>query len=350
MNENAYWQAVLEKNSEADGTFYYAVRTTGIYCRPSCPSRRPNRHNVEFFITREEAEKSGYRSCRRCMDTESTTEFVQKICNYIEKNLEENLTLEKLGAQFNTSPFHLQRMFKKVTGTSPRRYVEACRHNLLKNRLKGGDNVTTATFEAGFNSGSRVYQSAGSHLGMTPGQYQKGGAGVNISYTITTSPIGYLLLAATEKGVCKVSFGDSVSQLEVELKAEFPRAIITRNDARLDEWARQLVSHLEGRLNSLDVPMAIHFTPFQQKVWEELRKIPYGNTCSYQEIARAIGQPTAARAVAQACASNPVALIIPCHRVVRGNGDMGGYRWGLIRKKALLEKEHENSHAGITNP
>lgn len=349
MNEELCWQAVLERDQKADGTFVYAVRSTGIYCRPSCPSRRPHRDQVVFFARPELAGEAGFRECLRCQPRgiQPQVELAQRICHYIENNLDGPLTLDDLSQELNVSPHHLQRVFKKIMGVSPRQYAEAYRLNQLKARLREGEAVTSAIYEAGYGSSSRLYERAPQQLGMTPAAYRKGGNGMSIEFAIVDSPLGKLLVAATERGVCSVAMGDEEATLEAALRKEFPNATLQRQDRALGQWVEQILEHLNGRQTNLDLPLAITYTPFQKRVWDELRSIPYGSTRSYSQVAQAIGQPTAMRAVARACATNPVALIIPCHRVIREGGDLGGYRWGLERKRALLNQEggHESGRS-----
>jgi AraC family transcriptional regulator of adaptative response/methylated-DNA-[protein]-cysteine methyltransferase len=273
--------------------------------------------------------------------SEAQVEAVHRTCRFIEINLETPLTLASLGAHAGISPSHLQRLFKRVTGITPREYADACRLGRLKSRLKQRRTVTMALFEAGYGSTSRLYERASAQLGMTPAVYQHGGPAVKIRYTLVSCPLGRLLLAATERGVCAVCIGDEDGPLEAALRAEYPAAEVRRNDDGLNPWADDLLSHLDGRLPHLNLPIDVRATAFQRRVWQELLAIPYGDTRTYAEIARSLGQPTAARAVARACATNPVAVLIPCHRVVRENGGLGGYRWGLARKKALLAHESE---------
>jgi AraC family transcriptional regulator of adaptative response/methylated-DNA-[protein]-cysteine methyltransferase len=343
-DEARQWEAVLARNSEADGAFVYAVRTTGIYCRPTCPSRRPRRENVAFFPLPEAAEQAGFRACRRCHPEQSTVRdpqvaLVQRVCRAIAANPEEPPTLASLGTTVNLSPFHLQRTFKRVMGITPRQYAEACRVGRLKDELRKGEAVTSALYGAGYGSASRLYESAPSHLGMTPAVYRRGGLGMHIHYTIVPCPLGLLLVAATERGICAITLGDADDALAAALKREYPAAEIARDAAGLDSAVTAIIRHLRGQEPHLDLPLDVQATAFQWRVWEALRAIPYGSTRSYGEIARAIGQPTAARAVAQACATNRVALAIPCHRVVREDGAVGGYRWGVERKRTLLAQE-----------
>jgi AraC family transcriptional regulator of adaptative response/methylated-DNA-[protein]-cysteine methyltransferase len=340
-----YWSAVLAKDSGFDGAFVYAVRSTGIYCRPSCPSRRPQRRQVEFFALPEAAERAGFRACRRCQPRAATPSpqvaMVQRVCRYIEANLDGPLTLAAISAEVDLNQHHLQRTFKRITGVTPRQYADARRLERLKRELRKGQAVSSAIYEAGYGSSSRLYERASSQLGMTPATYRKRGEGMEIHYTIVNCTLGRLLVAATERGICAVSLGDLDAALASELLNEYPAANIHRDDEGLTRWVNQLLHHLDGRQADLNLPLDVQATAFQWRVWEELRAIPRGATRSYSEIARAIGQPTGARAVARACATNPVALLIPCHRVVRGNGELGGYRWDIKRKRALLKQERD---------
>ncbi|HLY15692.1 MAG TPA: bifunctional DNA-binding transcriptional regulator/O6-methylguanine-DNA methyltransferase Ada [Bryobacteraceae bacterium] len=342
--EAHFWQALETRDAQMDGVFFFAVLTTGVYCRPSCPSRRPRRENVIFFQRRDAAERAGFRACLRCKpDRERArdpqSELVEKICRYLEQHLDEATTLEGLSRHLGLSPFHLQRTFKAATGITPRAYADFCRLESFKGGLREGRAVTTALYDAGYGSSSRLYERAASQLGMTPTAYRRGGAGVQIRYDLLDTPAGTLLVAATGKGVCAIRFGDSEKKLEESVRGEFPAADLRRDAAFLEPWADRLRAHLDGRLHKLDIPLDIQATAFQRRVWEYLQTIPYGSTKSYGEIAKAIRNARAARAVARACASNPVAVVIPCHRVVCGDGDIGGYRWGAGRKRKLLEME-----------
>jgi AraC family transcriptional regulator of adaptative response/methylated-DNA-[protein]-cysteine methyltransferase len=342
-DEERCWRAVLGRDARCDGTFVYAVRSTGVYCRPSCPARQPRRTQVVFYPVPEVARRCGYRPCRRCRPDSAggdpQVEVVRQTCRHIEANLEATLTLADLGARAGYSPAHLQRVFKRVTGISPRQYADACRLGLLKARLKERRTVTMALYEAGYGSSSRLYERAAAQLGMTPATYRRGGRDMTIHYTLADCPLGRLLLAGTERGVCAVYLGDADETLEAELKREYPAAEVGRDDATLRPWVAELLGHLNGEQPHLKLPLDVQATAFQWRVWQELRAIPYGSTRTYREVAEALGQPTAARAVARACATNPVSVLIPCHRVVRGDGELGGYRWGLGRKQALLERE-----------
>ncbi len=335
------WEAVLLRDKSKDGVFVYAVRSTGIYCRPTCPSRRPARQNVVFFQEPSAAESAGFRACQRCRptETEANLELARNVCRYIENKLEELVSLEALGEAFYVSPAHLQRVFKSVMSITPRQYAEAYRLDQLKLRLKEGEGVTTAMHNVGYGSSSRLYEKAPSQLGMTPMAYREGGKGVRINYTVAECELGWMLVAASDKGLCAVSLGDEATLLEKAVRQEYPQAQFERDEAGLKGWVEQILNHLAGRQPQLDLPLAVSFTPFQGRVWSELRKIPYGSTRSYSQIAQSLGQPGAVRAVARACATNPVALVIPCHRVIRENGELAGYRWGLARKERLLALE-----------
>jgi AraC family transcriptional regulator of adaptative response/methylated-DNA-[protein]-cysteine methyltransferase len=335
------WQAVTHRDATWDGQFVLAVKTTGIYCRPSCKCRQPLRQNVSFYDTPAEAEAAGFRACKRCAPDRLAfeAEIGARVCAFIDAHLDERLTLDRLGEAVGLSPAHLQRVFKQVTGVSPRQYVEARRVGQLKANLREGQPITTALYDAGFSSSSRIYEDAGAKLGMTPAAYRKGGAGMHIQYTISECPLGYLLVGATERGLCAVSLGDSPAAVEQWLQTDYPQAELEAADGSLAQVVDQLVRHLSGDLPHLDLPLDVQATAFQLRVWEALRQIPYGETRSYAQVAESLGEPTAARAVARACATNRVALVIPCHRVVRGDGDLSGYRWGVGRKAALLAGE-----------
>jgi AraC family transcriptional regulator of adaptative response/methylated-DNA-[protein]-cysteine methyltransferase len=354
LDEEQCWQAVLTRNALADGTFVVAVRTTGIYCRPSCPARNPYREHVTFFRLPEEASAAGFRPCRRCHpdqlhQPDPQTELIEHVCQYIQTHLEASLHLAKLSQQFHMSPYHLQRTFKRIKGVTPRQFVESCRLGDFKARLQEGEAVTDALYNAGYQSSSSVYERAPVQLGMTPTAYRKGGKGMHIGYSIVESPLGYVLVAATERGVAAVRFGDSEQAIEADFIREYPNAELSRDDEKLSPWVNLLLLSLQGQPSTQQVSLDVHATTFQWKVWQALRAIPLGQTRSYQEIAKAIGQPTATRAVAQACATNPVAVFIPCHRVVRNNGQLGGYHWGIERKQQLLTNEHAISLASSTS-
>src|SRR6266550_3398631 len=342
-SEILWWHAVEARDAGYDGMFVFAVSSTGIYCRPSCPARRPRRQNVTFYGKPEEAEKAGYRACLRCrpraLAGNPQLEMVKAVCRYIEQHLDEPITLARLGAAFRQSPFHLQRTFKAVLGITPRAYADSCRLNQLKSNLRAGHSVTRAMYDAGYSSSSRLYERTASQLGMTPDKYRRGAIAAPIRYTCTDSPLGRMLIAATDKGICAIQFADTDEELEQCLRQEFPFAIRRRDDSGMREWKEALLRHMRGQKLNASLPLDIQATAFQRRVWTYLQSIPFGSTKSYSQVAKAIGQPTATRAVARACATNQVAVAIPCHRVVREDGGMGGYRWGIDRKKALLEME-----------
>jgi AraC family transcriptional regulator, regulatory protein of adaptative response / methylated-DNA-[protein]-cysteine methyltransferase len=337
------WDAVVTRDAARDGEFVFAVSTTGVYCRPSCPARRPRRENVQFFLTPEQAEQAGYRACLRCrpksLSGNLESDAVKVVCRFIEQHLDEPLTLARLGKEFHLSPFHLQRRFKAVLGITPREYADSCRLRLLKRNLQAGDSVTRAMYDAGYGSSSRLYERTASQLGMTPDKYRRGAIAATIRYTCADSPLGRMLIAATERGICAIQFARSDGELIEGLKREFPFAARKADDGGLRSWVDALLRHMHGRDLDSSLPLDIRATAFQRRVWTYLQSIPFGATRSYRQVAQGIGRPSAARAVARACATNPVAVAIPCHRVIREDGGMGGYRWGIERKKALLEME-----------
>jgi AraC family transcriptional regulator of adaptative response/methylated-DNA-[protein]-cysteine methyltransferase len=340
------WNAVLAREAARDGEFVFAVSSTGVYCRPSCPARRPRRENVQFFARPEQAEKAGYRACLRCRPKSfygnTEADGAKAICRFIEQHLDEPLTLDRLGKEFRQSPFHLQRRFKAVLGITPREYADSCRLRLLKRNLQAGDSVTRAMYDAGYGSSSRLYERTASQLGMTPDKYRRGAIAASIRYTCADSPLGRMLIAATDRGICSIQFARSDGELLEGLKREFPFAVRKRDEGGLQAWVGALLQHMRGRDLDSSLPLDIRATAFQRRVWAYLQSIPFGDTRSYSQVAKAIGQPSACRAVARACATNPVAVAIPCHRVVREDGSMGGYRWGLERKKTLLAMERQS--------
>ena len=342
-NDDQCWNAVVARDSGHDGEFVFAVATTGVYCRPSCPARRPRRENVTFYSRPEQAEKAGFRACLRCRPRSFSgnpqSDSAKEICRYIEQHLDEPITLERLGKAFRQSPFHLQRRFKAALGITPRAYADSCRLRLLKRNLQAGDNVTRAMYDAGYGSSSRLYEKTASQLGMTPDKYRRGAIAASIRYACTDSPLGRMLIAATDRGVCAIQFARSDSELIEGLKREFPFAVRKLDNGGLQAWVAALLSKMTGRELNAALPLDIRATAFQRRVWTYLQSIPFGATRSYGQVAKAIGQPSASRAVARACATNPVAVAIPCHRVVREDGSISGYRWGVERKKALLEME-----------
>jgi AraC family transcriptional regulator, regulatory protein of adaptative response / methylated-DNA-[protein]-cysteine methyltransferase len=337
------WLAVAKRDSSLDGTFVFGVSSTGVFCRPSCPARRPRRENVRFFDNATAAERAGYRACLRCrpkaVDGNPQSALVRGVCRYIEQHMEDRLTLGGLAKQFRRSPFHLQRMFKAVLGISPKAYMDACRLRQVKQNLQSGHDVTTSLYAAGYGSSSRLYERTATQLGMTPEKYRRGAVAAVVRYTIAPSPLGRMLIAATDKGICAIQFADSDQELQQGLMREFPFAVRKRDDGALAEWTVNLARLMKGQDAHPSLPLDIRATAFQRRVWEYLQKIPRGETRSYSAVAKKIGMPKATRAVARACATNPVAVAIPCHRVVREDGEPGGYRWGMERKERLLEME-----------
>lgn len=338
------WKPLSERDAGADGSFVYGVTSTGVYCRPSCPSRRPRADRVRFFDTVSDARQAGFRACKRCQpDTvglaKPGVDAVRRASAYLAAHASHPVTLAQLARVAAMSPHHLQRRFKAIVGLSPREYQAAVRAGKLRSSLRGGRDVTTAIYEAGYGSPSRVYEAAPTGKGMSPSRYRLGGAGLLIGYSTVSSPLGQLLVAATVDGVCSVKLGDSDPALVSDLRREYPAADIRANHQARTDWVKAIIGHLRGEAPSLDLPLDVRATAFQWKVWRALQRIPYGETREYAEVARAIGRPKAARAVARACATNPVCLVVPCHRVVPATGGTGGYRWGADRKARLLAAE-----------
>jgi AraC family transcriptional regulator of adaptative response/methylated-DNA-[protein]-cysteine methyltransferase len=348
MDEELKWSAVSTRDGRQDGRFFYGVHTTGVYCRPSCPARRPLRKNVRFYDSPAAAEAAGLRACRRCrplalVGDGPTVAKMRELCRFIEGHTDEPLTLAALARRAGLSSSHLQRSFKALVGVSPKAYADACRVAYFKRELRAGKSVTDATYEAGFGSSSRIYERIDTRLGMTPRQYRERGRGVEISFAVTTTALGPMLLAATDRGLCFIQFGRSASTLTAELRREYPNASIApmaeEQRETFEQWMRALSTHLAGGRVDTGLPLDIRGTAFQTRVWRYLQSIPYGEVQSYAEVAAGIGAPKAARAVANACARNRLAIAIPCHRVIRGTGELGGYRWGLERKRALIDME-----------
>lgn len=337
------WARVVRRDRGADGGFVYAVATTGVYCRPSCPSRTARPENVRFFASPAEAEAAGYRACRRCHPKSVSPEaanaaLIAAACRMIEA-AETPPSLDALATRIGFSRFHFHRRFKAVTGLTPRAYAAAHRAGKLRAALAGGDDsVTGALHEAGYSS-SRFYAAATGLLGMTPTTYRKGGTGMDIRFAIGASSLGAILVAATEKGLCAITLGDDPEALVRDLQDRFPKARLIGGDADFEAWVAQVVGFVEAPKIGLDLPLDVRGTAFQQRVWQALRAIPAGKTVTYTDVAAAIGAPSAVRAVAGACAANALAVAIPCHRVVRSDGSLSGYRWGVERKRALLERE-----------
>jgi AraC family transcriptional regulator of adaptative response/methylated-DNA-[protein]-cysteine methyltransferase len=318
-----------------------AVRSTHIYCRPSCPARRPLRRNVTFFRTREEAEAQGFRACLRCRPNEiaGPVALVQRAAGQLAESNEEGVRLGALAAKLGTTQATLRRAFLQVTGLKPRELAEALRIKRFKGLLRAGKTIADALYETGYGSTSRVYERSNAQLGMTPATYRKGGQGMKIGYTITKSPLGKVLVAATERGVSAVYLGDADSAMIAELREEYPRAEIAQATDSYQHWVREIVERIEGKRPRVELPLDLQATAFQRRVWQELQKIPRGRTRTYSQVARALGKPKAVRAVARACATNPVSIVVPCHRVIREDGTLAGYRWGLSRKEQLLAQE-----------
>ena len=342
------WKALASRDSAADGTFIYAVTSTGIYCRPSCPSRRPRADRVRFFDTTLEARQAGFRACKRCRpDTvglaQPGIDAVRRASAYLSTHADQTVTLAHLARVASMSPHHLQRRFTAIVGLSPKEFHSAVRAGKLRTSLRDGRDVTTAIYEAGYGSPSRVYEAAPTGKGMSLSSYRRGGAGMRIGYSMIASEVGQVLVAATETGVCSVKIGNSESALAMDLRREYPAAEIEANLKPNSEWVKAIAKHLRGDVATLDLPIDVRATAFQWKVWRELQRIPYGETRAYAEIARSIGKPKAVRAVASACARNPVCIVVPCHRVVPKAGGMGEYRWGAERKQHLLNGEQRRA-------
>jgi AraC family transcriptional regulator of adaptative response/methylated-DNA-[protein]-cysteine methyltransferase len=337
------WAAVIARDASFDGQFYFSVATTGIYCRPGCPARRPKRENVRFHATCAEAEAAGFRPCKRCRPGEPAllqmhTDTVAAACRIIEAS-EETPTLEELARAVGVSPFHFHRMFKAALGVTPRAYAAAKRNERLRTGLPTAGTVTAAIYEAGFNSNGRFYANSDEVLGMTPTDFRAGGAGHEIRYAVSSSSLGPVLVAASGKGICAIFFGDDHDELRRDLRKQFPHATLADADPSFEAITAKVVDFIEEPSRGLGLPLDIRGTAFQHRVWDALKRIPLGTTRSYTDIAKEIGAPTSARAVARACATNPVAVAIPCHRVVRTDGSLSGYRGGVDRKRALLTME-----------
>ncbi len=341
--EDPRWATVVARDPRADGTFYYSVETTGVYCRPSCAARRARPENVRFHATREAAEQAGFRPCKRCRpDQPSRVERyaakAAEVCRIIEA-AETPPGLEDLARRVGLSPYHFHRVFKHLTGLTPRQYAAAQRERRVREGLGRGGTVTEAIFDAGYNSNARFYEQSNAILGMTPGRYRTGGADTTIRFAVGECSLGAILVARSERGVCAILLGDDPDELARELQDRFPRAELIGGDGDFEQLVARVVGLVEAPGIGLDLPLDVRGTAFQQRVWQVLREIPPGATASYTEVAKRIGAPKAVRAVAQACAANALAVAIPCHRVVRNDGSLAGYRWGVERKRALLAKE-----------
>ena len=342
-SEDARWQALVARDVQADGAFLYGVKTTGIFCRPMCPSRLPKRENVRFFENCQQAKAAGFRPCKRCTPHKpeapnTAAEAVSSACDIIGR-AEKEPSLTELAKAVGLSPYHFHRLFKNAMGITPKQYILEKRSKRLRENLQGKGTVTDAIYDAGYESSSRFYEKAEASLGMKPSKYKKGGEGVAISYAIVQSYLGWVLVAVTERGICQIDFSDTQEMLITRLEERFPKASLQRNDPHTTSIISQTVAFLEAPEPGFSLPLDVQGTAFQKRVWTALQEIKIGTTVSYSDIADKIGNPKAARAVARACASNRIAVVIPCHRVVRSNGDLGGYRWGFDRKQAILDRE-----------
>ena len=343
LDNDACWSAVERRDRAADGTFVYSVRTTGVYCRPSCAARLPRRDNVAFHQTCTDAERAGFRPCKRCRPNASTLAEVHagavaRACRLIEE-AEEAPSLEALARAAGMSRFYFHRVFKAVTGVTPKAYAAGHRGKRVREELSSGESVTEAIYGAGFNSNGRFYAAAPGLLGMTPTQFRSGGRGNVIRFAVGECSLGAILVAATAKGVCAIEFGNDPEMLVRALQDRFPRAQLLGGDKAFERLVAEVVGFVEAPGRGLDLPLDIRGTAFQQQVWKAIRDIPAGSTASYRDLAKRIGAPKAVRAVAQACGANAIAVAIPCHRVVRTDGSTSGYRWGVERKRALLDRE-----------
>jgi AraC family transcriptional regulator, regulatory protein of adaptative response / methylated-DNA-[protein]-cysteine methyltransferase len=343
VTDSEKWAAVQRRDREADGAFYYSVKSTGVYCRPSCGSRQALRENVAFHDSCAEAERAGFRPCKRCRPDEAAqgarqAAVVARACRTIEA-CEQVPSLDELAADAGISRFHFHRVFRSMTGMTPRAYASAQRARRVREELPRSGTVTEAIYEAGFNSGGRFYEKAGEMLGMKPGSFREGGRGARILFAVGECSLGSILVAATERGVCAILMGDEPEALVRDLQDRFPAAELTGGNAEFEHTVARVVSFVEAPRLGLDLPLDVRGTAFQQRVWEALRSVPAGETVSYRQIAERIGAPKAVRAVAQACGANALAVAIPCHRVVRRDGAISGYRWGVERKRALLDRE-----------
>ncbi len=349
-NVEQFWEAVQKRDSGADGTFYYGVVTTGVFCRPGCPGRTPNRENVRFYTTPADAERDGLRACLRCRPLALTgadpwADRIAGLVRYIERHAGEAISLADLSREAGLSPYHLQRSFRAILGVTPKQYLDNQRVEQFKASLRNdtGRDVTAAIYDAGYGSSSRLYEKADTRLGMTPMEYRSGGRGIEITHTAVETRLGWMVLGATDRGLCFLQFGDEPGALRTAMFAEYPEARFSSmpEPAPVDfeAWMARLHRYLDGQERDLRLPVHVSATAFQLKVWRYLQSIPSGSVQSYSEVAQGIGQPTAVRAVASACAGNRVALAIPCHRVIRGSGELGGYRWGLERKRVLIDTE-----------
>lgn len=337
------WAAILNRDREADGKFYYSVATTGVYCRPCCGSRQPRRENVQFYATAQAAEKAGFRPCKRCRPTAADSvsqraSAIEDACRALEAS-QEPPDLDQIAEAAGMSRFHFQRVFKQVTGVTPRAYFTECRRKRVQAELERSKTVTEAIYQSGFNSNGRFYARSNQLLGMTPRAFRAGGGHTTIRFAVGECSLGSILVAATANGICAILLGDDPERLTHTLQKRFSRAELVGGDHEFEQWMATVVGFIDHPAKGLNLPLDVQGTAFQQRVWRALSEIPAGTTASYEEIAQRIDAPKSARAVAAACASNSIAVAIPCHRVVRKDGDVSGYRWGVERKRALLERE-----------
>ena len=343
--DDARWNAVLNKNSDADGEFYYAVITTGIYCRPGCRSKLPNRGNVEFFTTCNDAEKAGYRACKRCkpstvLKAGETEQKIIRACRIIEE-VETPIKLADLAARVSLSPYHFHRLFKKIVGITPKQYASRHLSQRFQSKLKTSPSVTDAIYSSGYSSSGSAYDKKRDQLAMQPKAYRSGAAGITITYGVAQCFLGWVVVAATDRGICAIEFGDDAEILPEQVQARFPKAQLKKADVAFKTLLKEVVEFIESPQKTFEVPLDIQGTAFQQQVWQVLRQIKPGETVSYTDVAERMGKPSAVRAVASACASNKLAVVIPCHRVISKSGKTSGYRWGAERKEKLLQREKE---------
>lgn len=337
------WIALAARDARADGTFFYSVKTTGVYCRPSCAARPARPENVAFHASMADAERAGFRPCKRCKPDQPSLQeqhaaMVTETCRLIE-HAETAPTLDQLAKQTGLSSFHFHRVFKAITGLTPKQYAAAHRSNRVRSELDRSDTVTAAIFDAGYNASSRFYETSNQILGMTPSSYRAGGVNNDIHFAIGQCSLGAILVAQSKRGICAILMGDDPNALARDLQDRFPKANLIGGDSDYEQQVAQVIGFVEAPAIGLELPLDVRGTAFQQRVWQALRDIPAGTTTSYSEVAQRIGSPNAVRAVAQACAANALAVAIPCHRVVRSDGGLSGYRWGVERKRALLERE-----------
>lgn len=347
-----YWKGFLNRDKAFDGRFFVGVKSTGIYCKPSCPAKKPSFPSCKFFETRNDAEIAGFRPCKRCKpDVEKSSEdnvvFFQRATTLLDQHMDSINSVQLWAKKVDVSLPRLRIAVKEVSGLSPREFLVNRKVEAFRRSIQTGENVTSALYSAGFGSSSRLYERACRKLGMTPGKYKNGGFGERILFVILETPFGDLLVAATKNGVCSIKFGNSETDLLELLHREFPQAEISVHSGELSPWINVIQQYFAGYSDSLNIPMDLQASAFRQKVWEELRRIPFGETRSYSQVAEAIGKPTAVRAVASACAANPIALVNPCHRVIHSDGSISGYRWGTEIKQGLLELERKNASKSL---